>query len=547
MEEEALLTLVSPFDDYLAGRADAFFAGDFRDAAVRGRALARAARPLAPAVAAALAAQNARLGPSPARAAHVTALRDGAAAVVTGQQCGLFLGPLFTLYKAASAVAAARALAAESGRPVVPVFWIQNEDHDLPEIAVTHVPRAHGAALALRLPAAATDRASVAHRVLPDELSGALAELGAEIGNLPDAAAHLERLARHYRPGAGWAESFTGLLAELFAEEGLVVLDPRDPAIAAAAAPIHRRALTDAAALADVLAARRNALADAGYEETVHVRPGAPLSFFHPDGPAGPRHRLQPADGGFAEVGSGRRHTLAALLAALDADPRVFTTSALLRPIVQDALLPTVAYVAGPGEVAYFAQLAPLYAAFDVAMPLVVPRARLRILEGRTLDRCERLGITPDDAARATQDLAADAAVGDGLDDAALQQALVAPIEAALDRLRARITAVGPGLDTAIDKTRGTVANAVSKLARKIATAHVHADRARLDELQRIRWALVPHGVPQERYYGPSYFMARWGERAFVERVLVTIAPFDPTPRDLVWSAGAMASRRERA
>lgn len=464
---------------------------------------------------------------------------------MTGQQCGLFLGPLFTLYKAASAVAAARALAAESGRPVVPVFWVQNEDHDLPEIAVTHVPRAHGAPLALRLPASATDRVSVAHRSLPGEVTDALAELRAEIDNLPDAAAHLERLARHYRPGAGWAESFTGLLAELFAEEGLVLLDPRDPELAAAAAPIHRRALTDAAALADVLAARRRELADAGYEETVHVRPGAPLSFFHPDGPTGPRHRLQPVDGGFAEVGSGRRHTLADLLAALDADPRTFSTSALLRPIVQDAILPTVAYVAGPGEVAYFAQLAPLYAAFGVAMPLVVPRARLRILEGRTLDRCERLGITPDDAARAPHDLAQGTA-GDGLDDAALARALVAPFDAVLDGMRARIVAVGPGLDTAIDKTRGTVANAVAKLARKIATAHLHADRARLDELQRVRWALAPHGVPQERYFGPCYFMARWGERAFVERVLATIVPFDPTPRDLVWST-TTAARGERA
>jgi bacillithiol biosynthesis cysteine-adding enzyme BshC len=466
---------------------------------------------------------------------------------VTGQQCGLFLGPLFTLYKAASAVAAARALAAESGRPVVPVFWIQNEDHDLPEIAITHVPRAHGAPLALRLPASATDRVSVAHRALPDEVTDVLAELRAEIGNLPDAAAHLERLARHYRPGAGWADSFTGLLAELFAEEGLVLVDPRDPVIAAAAAPIHRRALADAAALADVLAARRRELADAGYDETVHVRPGAPLSFFHPDGSTGPRHRLQPADGGFAEVGSGRRHTLPDLLAALDADPRVFTTSALLRPIVQDAILPTAAYVAGPGEAAYFAQLAPLYAAFDVAMPLVVPRARLRILEGRTLDRCERLGITPDDAARPAHDLAAPGTVGEGLDDAALERALVGPFDAAIDGLRARIAAVGPGLDTAIDKTRGTVANAVAKLARKIATAHAHADRARLDELQQLRWALAPHGVPQERYYGPSYFMARWGERAFVERVLATIEPFDPAPRDLVWSPRSTAARRELA
>ena len=105
------------------------------------RAVARARRPIAPEVHAVLAAQNARLAPSPARDAHLEALRRGAAAVVTGQQVGLFLGPLYTLYKAASAVVLARALAERMQTPVVPVFWLQTEDHDLPEIASVAVDR----------------------------------------------------------------------------------------------------------------------------------------------------------------------------------------------------------------------------------------------------------------------------------------------------------------------------------------------------------------------------------------------------------------------
>ncbi len=525
------------FADYLSGRAATFYAGDFRDRAVRGRMVARVTRPLAPPVAAALAAQNALLGPSAARAAHLAALSRGAAAVVTGQQCGLFLGPLFTLYKTASAIVAARALAAETGRPVVPVFWIQNEDHDLPEIATCHVARAHGAPLALALPASPEDRVSVAHRTLPAEVVDRLADLRTALGTLPHAEAHLARLARHYRPGAGWDAAFAGTLAELFADEGLVFVDARDPAIAEATAPIHRRALTDAVRIADLLLARGNALTAAGYGPTVHVRAGAPLSFFHPDGVTGPRRRLAPGpDGGFVEVGGDGTYDLERLLATLASEPLRFSTSALLRPVLQDALLPTAAYVAGPGEVGYFAQLAPLYEAFDVPMPLVVPRARLRIVEERTRALCARLGIDPDRVDRPLHELLPAAVASDAsLDEGALARALVAPFEATLETLRTRIEQAGPGLDTAVAKTRATVAGAVAKLARKIRNAEGQRERGRVEEVERVRWALAPHGGPQERSYGLSYFAARYGERAFVTRVLAAIDPFDPTPRDLAW------------
>jgi bacillithiol biosynthesis cysteine-adding enzyme BshC len=496
---------------------------------VRARVVARVARPLAPRVADALDAQHARLAPSAARAAHLAALRRGAAAVVTGQQCGLFLGPLFTFYKAASAVAVARALAAETGRPVVPIFWVQNEDHDLPEIATCQVPRAHGTPLALSLPASPGDRASVAHRTLPDEVDALVAALRAELGNLPHAAEHVERLARHYRPGAGWDTAFARTLAELFADEGLVLVDARDPAIARATAPIHRRALVEATAIAAALRARGEALVAAGHAPAVHVRAGAPLSFFHPDGPAGARHRLEPAEGGgFVEVGGGGRHTLDALLGALASDPRRFSTSALLRPVLQDALLPTAAYVAGPGEVAYFAQLAPLYDLYDVTMPLVVPRARLRLVEERTRALCARLGVELDGAPHETPAPSPAARA-----DAAVVEALGARLDEAVEAVRAHVERIGPGLDVALTKTRHTVADAVARLARKVVAAHEHRDRARAEALAHVRWALAPSDMPQERFYGLAYFAARYGERTLVTRVLDAIDPFDPTPKDL--------------
>src|SRR5262252_1976592 len=191
-------------------------------------------------VVAALEAQNGRLFPSRARDANLAALAAGAPAVVTGQQVGVFLGPLYSLYKAATAVHLARAAGA------VPVFWLQTEDHDLAEIAKVAVLGRAGTPVDVGVSVDAEQRVAVAHHRLPDEIEAALAALAVELEGLPHAEAHLALLRRHYRCGARWVDAFAGAFAELFAPEGLVFVDPRDPALAAAAAPVHRQALLEA-------------------------------------------------------------------------------------------------------------------------------------------------------------------------------------------------------------------------------------------------------------------------------------------------------------
>ena len=523
---------------YLRGQAGELFEGRPDDAAARVQATRAAVRPLAPEIHAALVAQNARLAPSRARELNLAALRQGAAAVVTGQQVGLFLGPLYTLYKAASAIQVARALAAAAGVPVVPIFWLQTEDHDLPEIASCGLAGAGGEPASVALPASAQDRTSIAHRVLPDGVDGCLAELREQLGGLAHAEAHLARLARHYRAGAGWAQAFAGLLAELFADEGLVFVDPRDPALAPAARPVHERALADAGPIAALLAERASLLGERGFAAPVHVRAGAPLCFFHPDGPTGPRFRLEPdpADGDrFLEVGGTRAHTRAELRAALAAEPLRFSTSALLRPILQDTWLPTVAYVGGPGELAYFAQLRPLYAHFGLRMPLVLLRARFRLVEARTRRLLDRLGLQPADAARGEDELLARLRRDDPAWPAAadLERRLLAPFEAALAELAAAVTSAGPQLERALAKTRTSVTRSVGKLGARYQKTLLHRDGELVDAVRRLCMQLQPEGIPQERHHGLPYHAARVGDRALVEQVLAAVSPFDPAVKDL--------------
>jgi bacillithiol biosynthesis cysteine-adding enzyme BshC len=488
-------------------------------------AVARAKRAVAPEVARALVEQNARLAPSPARDANLDALRTGAAAVVTGQQVGLFLGPLYTLYKAASAIVVARALARDTRQPVVPVFWLQTEDHDVVEIASAAVPGARVA-----VPVDADNRIAIAHLALPDAIADALDQLAELLGAGDDAAAHLARLRRHYRPGARWADAFAGVLAELFAPEGLVVIDPRDPALAPLAAPIHARALDDASRIASALAARCTELAAAGKPAPIHVRDGAPLSFFHPDGARGPRVRLEPATGGFAEVGSGRVHAPAELRAALAADPLAFSTSALLRPILQDALLPTAAYVGGPAELAYFAQLPPLYRAFDRVPPLAIPRARFRIVDDRSRKLLARLGLAAADIERPELELLARAP---GRDASVIAKRLLDPFYDAHAALAGELGDADPQVVRALAKTRASVERSVGKLASRVERQARYADTARVDAIRKLRAWLAPDGAPQERVLALAGFAARGGDRALVERVLAAVDPHDSSLKEL--------------
>ncbi len=509
----------------------------YRHPAARGEAVEQAARRrVPPELIDALRRQNARYAPSPAREENLALLeRPGTTVVVTGQQVGLFLGPLYTLYKAASAIRDARTLREETGRPCVPLFWLQTEDHDLPEVDHCDVPRSTGEPLriALALPDAASARIPVAHQRLGPSVTAALATLRAELGAHPHAAEHLGQLERAYTPDATLPEAFAQVAAELFADDGLVLLDPRDPAIAALARPMHRRVVEDARAIADALLQRCQALRHAGFTEQVHVRPASPLCFYSPDGIDGPRYRLDagPADElelvGAPEARSVARATL---LSQLETDPLRFTTSALLRPILQDTLLPTAAYVGGPGEIAYFAQLAPLYQHMNVPMPLVAPRARFRLLDDRARGLLEKLGLTAEQACgspASLQQLVAQSALQAGFEaPREVEARLLATFTPELTRFGQQLRALDPGLDRAVSKTHETARDAVSKLVAKYERALAQRDQVRLERVERLRALLLPNGAPQERVHSMSYYACRFGAKALVREILGAVRPF---------------------
>jgi len=508
---------------WLAGdeRALRFLSDAFRRPGDRSRAAAVASeRRVDPAVLDAV--------DTPAEAQRVNLERlagAGATCVVTGQQAGLFGGPLYTLYKAAGAIVDARALEAETGVPCVPVFWLQSEDHDFDEIATCPVVGHDHARHVIAVPHGGDDgdeaerRRSVGVRRVPPAIEDALAALDEAIRPLAHGPATLARLREAYAPRTTWTDAFTAIVQALFAEHGLLVVDPTHPALRRAAAPLHARAVDDAATIAQRAADRIAALEEAGFVAPIHVRPGAPLSFVHPDGPEGPRYRV---DGASRLVGPDR---------PVDLAHGAFTTSAMLRPILQDRLLPTAAYVGGPGEIAYFAQLPPVYDAFDLSMPMIVPRPRFVVRDpacDRILDEwgwdLERLAEPRRDLLRA---LAPAPVAFEGWREARdrLLDALAASRPAARE--------LSKGLGKSVDKTRRTVTRAVDRLIARYERALARDDETTLARLDRLGAWYRPADQPQERALSLPTLAARSGWERLVPAVIDAIAPFDGRLREM--------------
>jgi bacillithiol synthase len=490
----------SLLSSYLASgmRKSAFFPSDFGERAARvARVRAAAARPVDERLISALRAQNSALPPSPSREAHLRALgAGGVAAVVTGQQVGLFLGPLYTFYKAASAIAAARLLEAESGVRCVPVFWLQTEDHDFAEIAACTVGQA-------RLGLAVDERRlSVGHRVLGDEIAALLVGLEAAVDGEPHAAEVCALFQDAYRPGRTLGVAFAAALSRFFPE--LVFLDPRTPELARLALPSIERAVAEAAEIDALLHARGEELRAAGFDEQVHPRSGYTLAFFHAGGlPEGARERLRQNDA--PPPGD---------------DPLRYSTSALLRPLVQDALLPTAAYVGGPAEVAYLAQIAPLYLMFGLSPPLVVPRARFRLVPPPVRRLCEELGVQPADAE--DPELAARLARPSG----------EFPNPSWLAELEARLDGISNDA-RGVARARRSIHHALTRLGERQRRLAAERDAVLVERVRRFAAWLSPGGLPQERALGVAWFAAYAGPSVLAERVLGAVEPLRPDVKDL--------------
>ncbi|GJG88767.1 putative cysteine ligase BshC [Gemmatimonadetes bacterium T265] len=434
-----------------------------------------------------------------AAAAALERVGGGAGVVVTtGQQPGLFGGPLYTLAKALSARALAERLEPVIGFPVAPVFWAATDDTDWEEGRRAYVVGDRGLE-ELALTEAPPDGTPVARAPLGTEVDGLRGRFARACGAAAYAPA-LDALARAYVGGRTSGDAYVQLLRDLFEPLGIAVLDASHPATRAAGFQLMRRALLRGAALADAVGARSAAIEAAGFRP--QVRDVAGLALVFREGHDGRKRRLR----------TDEARALVPLVSPGDLAPNV-----LLRPVVERGILPTVAYVAGPGEYAYFAQVSAVADALAVPRPVAVPRWSGTVVEARVARTLGALGLSVD-ALRDPH--AAAAALARRLAPAGLQAEFDA-LRAAID---ARVAAVGGAADDvaggdgppllsarAREGARLQLLGRVGRLERR-AMAGVkrrHADAMRA--LAAAEAALRPNGARQERVLSFLPFLARYG------------------------------------
>ena len=429
--------------------------------------------------------------------------------VVTGQQVGLFGGPAYTIYKALTAAKLAANLTAR-GISAVPVFWMATEDHDFAEVNHTWVFNGDGHPARVGVEAAVVGQRPAGEYAVPHPPIDALR---AALTGFPETDAVIAAVKDAYRPGMTMGAGFKALVLKLLERVGVLVLDPLDPAIRAIGAPLMAEAVAKAPVLKSALLARGQELSEAGYHTQVLVEEKTSL-FFLLD--KGERATLRLRDSECEKLAA----------RAADVSP-----NALLRPVWQDFMLPTVAYVGGPGELAYFAQSAVLYRELLGRMPVMLPRACFTLLDARSEKLMKRFGLSLPDLMvnrETLQERIAKQLVPSSLgSDFEKTSAAVAEN---LDYLRQKLMAFDPTLAAAMEKSRAKVQYQVAKLGRKTARETLRRDERASADTAYLRGVLYPEGHLQERLHAILPFLAKYGME-LVDRLYGEVRPECPDHR----------------
>lgn len=438
--------------------------------------------------------------------------------VTTGQQAGLFTGPLYSVYKALSAAALAKELAAQWSRPVVPIFWIAGDDHDLAEAASAAWVDADGTVGRASLAGRRADAPMLPmyQEPLGDEIGGILQEFLAHLPAAPHQAEVNDWLARHYQEGRTVAGAYGAAMAELLSPFGILCLDSTHPAFKRAAAPHLLRALDEAAPLDAELATEAERYARAGEAPPVVVGDGATLVFL--EDRLG-RDRLIPGKGGFATRRGGDPFTREELGRIAAEAPERLSASVLLRPVIESAVLPTVAYVAGPGELRYLEMTGPVYRQLNVVRQAAVPRWSGVVIEPFADRLLAKFNLTLEELSLP----------GSAPEQSILRAHLPPPVQEALagllreaerlhDQLAPGALSIDPTLVGPVASSRRQVEWAVRDLERRILARLRAREGVELDQIRRLRGSLRPGGKPQERVLTVAPLLARHGP-GFLEAV----------------------------
>jgi bacillithiol synthase len=438
---------------------------------------------------------------------NIARFRAGACAVVTGQQVGLFGGPLFAIFKALTAVKLADEASA-GGVDCVPIFWLATEDHDLAEVNHTAMPTADGQLEYLQSSARG-----------PADAPVGTIQLGPDIEALVEAAASLlgpsdvsEWLRQSYRSHETLGSGFGRLFARLFSDWGVILLDGFDPELDEIAEPIYRAAVERAVQIDEALLIRGRELESAGYHQQVKVTPSSTLLFTFREGARTVIHRRVNGDSSMDFLVGEERITQSELLRRISAAPDQFSPNVLLRPVVQDYLFPTLAYAGGAAEVAYFAQAAVVYETLLGHVTPIVPRFSATLVDAKAQRLLEKYDLSVVDVFQGFESLKQELA----------SRTLPADLQSAFDKANAALQDCVEAIRGSLARVDATLVDAANRAGSKMQyqLEHLRSSAARAELRQSellerhagfLSSVLYPNKTLQEREIAGIYFLGRYG------------------------------------
>ncbi|HEY3580201.1 MAG TPA: bacillithiol biosynthesis cysteine-adding enzyme BshC [Pyrinomonadaceae bacterium] len=463
-------------------------------------------------VADALARMNKDWGAGQETLDNIELLRDPETiAVVSGQQAGLFTGPLYTIYKALSAVKLAGCLRQRNTK-AVPVFWMAAEDHDFAEVALAEFIGRDCQLKQVNVDTSVHHEGQpVGQVVLDQSITGVIDQLF-ELSPASEFAEEMKSLVQQaWQPGRSYAEAFARMMTALLGRYGLIFLNPLDSELKQLAAPLYAAAAERAPEIGAALEQRSRELEAAGYHAQVLATANSFPLFLHDE--TGARHALTRGDNGkYRTKDSADEYTAAELAAMARATPERFSPNVTLRAVVQDYLLPTIAYYGGAAEIAYFAQTAEVYRLLERPATPILPRSSLTMIERHTGRVLERYGLTLADFFEGLETVitrVVEEHLGAGT--AKLFSNAEENVNRELDRLRDELKSVDPTLASALDTGRKKIQYQLDGLRTRFVRAQMSRDEAAHRQLQRAADQLYPNKDLQERHINITSLLSRHG------------------------------------
>jgi bacillithiol biosynthesis cysteine-adding enzyme BshC len=456
--------------------------------------------------------QNLAFGTTEKTSTNIDLLRqDNTVAIVTGQQVGMLGGPMYTLYKTITAIKLAAYLREQLPEfNFVPVFWLEGEDHDFEEVNKFGVLNADSFPVKIeytpRGKKSQKNFGAVGNMIMDDNLTVMIDELSKALMSTEFKNGLLENLRSFYFPSASLNTAFASYLNSLIGNEGLVFIDPNDSRLKRLVKPIFIKEIEEFPKVSQLVIQQ-----SAELEEQYHAQIKTKVMnvfLFHQGG----RYMLEPRENDFVLRGTRQYFQKAELLKLVEDSPECISPNVALRPVCQDTLLPTVAYIAGPSEVAYFAQLKKVYEYFGCPYPVIYPRASATIVEERQLKILDKFQVdlpelfdNPGKISKKVIDMVAEVKIDDMFTEASQH------ITDALNELKFGLNYIDPTLLGSLESAREKIESTVHVLKEKAAEAQQRKHEISLRQIQKVQNALLPSGNFQERELNVLYFMNKYG------------------------------------